>query len=274
MELRNGTTTATIDLGGGRLASFRPDGIEVLVTEGAKPTRWGSFPMVPWCGRLRDGRLSFDGAVHDFPLTSPPHANHGFTHVQAWYPLDPSAPELVDAGELLVAEAAIATDLGDPWPYGGRAVQRFALGVDHLTVTVEVHADRVPMPAMAGWHPWFRRDLGVGGAAELVLDLDGAAVYAVGTDGIPTGELEPVPPGPWDACFDGLGAAPVVRWPGALEVELTSSFDHWVVFTEPEHALCVEPESGAPNDINRVPHVVRPGEPLIGSMTFTWRSLA
>ncbi len=262
MDLRHGSTTATIDLDGGRLASLRPRGIEVLVTEGERPTRWGSFPMVPWCGRLRDGHLEFDGVGYDLPLTSPPHANHGIAHLQPW--------SAVSAGD---ATCVIRTELGEPWPFGGHVVQRFELDDAHLTVTVEVHARHRPMPAMAGWHPWFRRDLGVGEPAELVLDLSSASIHAVGEDGIPTGELVPVPPGPWDASFVGLGADPIVRWAGALELTLSSSFDDWVIFTRPEHALCVEPESGAPNDINRVPHVVLPEQPLVGSMTYSWSGL-
>ena len=141
--------------------------------------------------------------------------------------------------------------------------------------------DRLPL---AGSHP----GLGLGAQpldddeGELVAQPVGASpsqlargsqVVAVGEDGIPTGELVPVPPGPWDASFVGLGADPIVRWAGALELTLSSSFDDWVIFTRPEHALCVEPESGAPNDINRVPHVVLPEQPLVGSITFSWVAL-
>ncbi|MFN8050999.1 MAG: hypothetical protein U0Q22_06165 [Acidimicrobiales bacterium] len=257
MRLTHGTNTAIVEPEGGRLASLAVDGVELLVTEGERPTRWGSFPMVPWCGRLRDGLLTFEGAEHHFPLTSPPHANHGFGHTQPWTTID-EGPDSV----------AIRTELGEPWPFGGHVVQRFELGADRITVTVEVHAADQPMPAMAGWHPWFRRDLGVGAPAEL--EVLGGEVYATDDSGIPTGELEPVPAPPWDLCFVGLDADPVIRWPGALAVTLSSTFDHWVIFTEPEHALCVEPESGAPNDVNRAPHVVRPGDPLVGSMTIRW----
>jgi len=261
MELRSGPASAIVDLQGGRLASLVVDNVELMVTEGERPTRWGSFPMVPWCGRLRDGLLSFDGSTYQFPLTSPPHANHGFGHTQEW---------------AISGDGEIRTELGEPWPFGGWVVQRFALGDDRLTVTIEVHADSVDMPAMAGWHPWFRRQLERGGdpvGTPAELTIAGGSVLEVGDDGIPTGELVPVPPGPWDNCFVGLDADPVIRWPGALELTLSSTFDHWVVFTEPVAALCVEPESGVPNDLNRVPTIVRPGQPLIGTMTLRWTTL-
>lgn len=255
MELRDGTTTATIDPQGGRLASLRVDGIELLVTDGERPTRWGSFPMVPWCGRLRDGHLDVAGTGYEFPLTSPPHANHGFTHLQPWWEVEANV---------------IRTDLGEPWPFGGHVLQRFELGANHLTVGVEVHADTRSFPAMAGWHPWFRRDLGTGGVAELIVDLSSASMFALEDDGIPSGELVSIPEGPWDACFTGLADDPIVRWPGVLDLTISSTFDHWVIYTQPEHALCVEPQSGAPNDLNRDPQIVEPGAPLVGSMTLTW----
>lgn len=262
MELRAGDAVATVDLDGGRWSSLRVGDLEVLVTEGERPTRWGSFPMVPWCGRLRDGVLDLDGRRYEFPLTSPPHANHGFTHLQPWFP--------VDSGGGDPSVATIRTDLGEPWPFGGHVVQRFALGADSLTVQVEVHAGDVAMPAMAGWHPWFRRDLGRGGPAELT--FEGGRVYETDEEDIPTGRIVDVPDGPWDACFVELSADPVIRWPGALSLTISSTFDHWVIYTRPEHALCVEPESGAPNEPNRSPRMVVPGAPLVGSMTLRWRA--
>ncbi|HNI34126.1 MAG TPA: hypothetical protein PLV93_01940 [Microthrixaceae bacterium] len=265
MHMRSGSATADVALQGGRLSSLVVGDLELLVTSGEKPTRWGSFPMVPWCGRLRDARLTFDGRCYEFPPTSPPHANHGFGHLQLW--------SEVESGERSVTirtELGGAGTPGEAWPFGGHVEQRFELFDDRLVVAVEVHAGETPMPAMAGWHPWFRRELRRGAPAEL--SRIGGSVYAVGDDGIPTGDLVPVPAGPWDACFVDIGSDPVVRWPGALELTVSSTFDHWVIYTMPDHALCVEPESGAPNEPNRSPRVIVPGEPLVGSMTLAWRS--
>ncbi len=253
VHLTSSRASATIDPTGGRLASLVVDGLELLVTDGPKPTRWGSFPMIPWCGRLPFGRLEFDGASWEFPITSPPHANHGRTHLQEWAVLGPNE---------------IRTELSDPWPFGGHAVQRFDLDDDALVVTVEVHSHDQAMPAMAGWHPWFQRQLDRGEPAELSFSAE--SIYAVDDDAVPTGELIPVPPGPWDACFVGLTEDPVIRWPGAVELTISSTFDHWVIFTEPEHALCVEPQSGPPNEVHLNPCILHPGEALVGSMALRW----
>ena len=247
-----------IDLDGGRLASLVVDGLSLLVGPDDRATRWGSFPMIPWCGRLPNGRLRFDGARHDFPITSPPHANHGVLHTTDWSVV----------GDATATNVTIRADFPAVWPFGGHAVQRFELSPKSLVVTAEVHAAERPMPAMIGWHPWFRRRLERGGNAKL--DVMAESAYAVDTQMIPTGELTTVPPQPWNVCLVDLVLPPVIEWPNALTMSIESSFDHWVVFTEPEHALCVEPQSGPPNEINSSPTIVEPGEPLVGWMRFDW----
>ena len=52
---------------------------------------------------------------------------------------------------------------------------------------------------------------------------------------------------------------------------VTSDCDHWVVYDQPAHATCVEPQSGPPDALNVAPVVVSPGEPLTRTMTITWR---
>jgi aldose 1-epimerase len=48
----------------------------------------------------------------------------------------------------------------------------------------------------------------------------------------------------------------------------------WVVYDEPAHAICVEPETAAPDSLNRSPDIVAPGQPLVAEMTWRWRRLA
>ena len=239
------------------MASLVVDGLELLITEGDKASRWGSFPMVPWAGRLPFGVLDFEGQTYNFPITSPPHANHGVGHLQLWSETDSTA-----------TTGTIVTDLADPWPFGGTASQRFDLTETSLTVTITIANSDRTMPALTGWHPWFRRQLDRGEPASLAV-APGEA-YAVDGDMIPTGKMKPVPPTPWNETFVGLAGPPVISWAGALDLEISSTFDHWVIFTEPDHALCVEPQSGPPNQVNSAPYVVGPNNPLIGSMTLRW----
>src|SRR3546814_10320705 len=89
---------------------------------------------------------------------------------------------------------------------------------------LEVHAADEAFPATAGWHPWFRRRLELGG--DLEVDMQATRFYPRDSDGLPLGPLDPPPPhGPWDDCFTGLTWPIGLTWPGALSLSLTSTCD-------------------------------------------------
>lgn len=251
---------------GGRLASFVVDGRELLVTQGFGPIAWGSFPMAPFAGRVRDGRFEFRGRPYELPIEMPPHAIHGTVLDRRW--------EVID-------DRTISTELGPSWPFAGRAVQRFQVEAGRFASRLELHADE-PMPASIGWHPWFRRQPlpAAGkpagrGTGALELEFDAGAMFHRDTTGIATAELVvPPPPGPWDDCFTDLRHPPVLRWPGYLELTIDSDCPTWVIYTVPTDALCVEPQSAPPDALNTGPALVEPGRPLIAEMIWTWRSLA
>jgi len=209
--------------------------------------------MVPWCGRLNHGLLTFEGVEYQFPPTSGVHANHGTAMHQTW---------------TKTSDHEIATGLGEHWTFGGNVTQRFEVTESAFTVHMTVTAGDTAMPAMVGWHPWYRRELDRG--APLTLEFEAGQIYATDDDQIPTGELISVPEGPWDETFVDVTQTPILHWGDELSLALTSNFDHWVVFTEPEHAVAIEPQSGAPNDVNRAPHVLQPGESLSGWMKLAW----
>jgi aldose 1-epimerase len=245
---------------GGRIASIVVDGMELLVTEGDDPMERGLYPMAPWAGRIRHGRFQFAGEEHQLPLNHPPHAIHGTVFAQGWK---------VEHAE--DTDAVLVTDLGDAWPYEGRVVHRVRVDDRGLHLRLEVWAHEEPFPASCGWHPWWRRRLERGEPVRL--DLDAGAMWERGDDGIPTGELvDPAPP-PWDDCFTELDRPPVLVWPGALELTVDTDLQDVVVFSEPDHALCVEPQTGPPDALRLAPVVVEPGLPLVAETTFAWRLL-
>jgi len=270
VALRAENVEAVLDpAAGGRIASLRVDGLELLVTEGWGPLAWGCYPMVPWAGRVRDGVLRWRGEEHRLPTdVLPPHAIHGTLLETAW--------EIVDAGP---NTAAMAAALGPPWPFGGRAVHRVELTPAGLRAQLEVHAGNRPMPAIVGWHPWFPRVLrdpaGVAVGEPVIVDLAAGGMLRRGADGLPDGAVvRPIPPEPWDDCFIDVAGTPGVHWPGALEVRIESDAPCWVVYTEREEGVCVEPQTGPPNGLNTDEHaVVQPGAPLVAAMTIRWRRL-
>jgi aldose 1-epimerase len=249
---------AIVDLAaGGRLASFTIDGHELLRTSGDGVLSWGCYPMAPFAGRVRDATFRFGGRRRRLPARLPPDAVHGTVLDRRWRRLD---------------ERTIETELGPDWPFAGVVVSHFDLAADHLAWRLELRAD-VPMPASIGWHPWFVRHP-ASLESELELELDAGAMYLRDAAGITTRSLiSPPPPGPWDDCFTDLRRAPVLRWPGLVELTIESDCADWVVFTEPEDALCVEPQTSPPDAINTGPVIVQPGRPLVAEMTWRWRSL-
>ncbi|OKK18387.1 aldose epimerase [Streptomyces sp. CB00455] len=259
-QLSAGGAEVTVDQENGcRISSLRIDGTELL-RQG--PT-YGSFPMVPWCGRTENGRFQDGATVHQLPVNQPPHAIHGFGRDAAWRP-----------ARVTDAEAVFTYDLADPWPYPGRVTQIVELSPDAMTLTMGVETYGDSFPAQAGWHPWFRRDLGLGGQ-EVGIGFDAAWQEERGEDHLPTGNRIDPKPGPWDDCF-GMpqGVDVTLTWPGALEVRITSRAEWVVVYDEEAEAVCVEPQSGPPNGLNTLPRLVTPVDPLEISTTWTWRRLS
>ena len=102
------------------------------------------------------------------------------------------------------------------------------------------------------------------------LGFDARSMYERDSAGIPTGRLVPPPPGPWDDCFTHVVSGPSVNWPGALRVSLSSSATYWVVYNEPEHALCVEPQTGPPDALNIAQELVSSDRPLVAEARIAW----
>lgn len=242
---------------GGRVVRLDVDGLPLLVPAEVDSHAHGMFPMAPWAGRVRDGAFEFEGESYQLPVNAAPHAIHGTVRDRRW------TVEEADA-----TGARLAVDLGPAWPFAGRAVQRLRLAPDALALEMEVHAEE-PMPATCGWHPWWSRDLGRG--EELEVELHADRMYRRDAEGIPSGEIVEIAPPPWDDCFTDLGEpVAVLRWSGAATVTIETDCSCAVVFTEPAHAVCVEPQTGPPDACNLDPHVVTPDAPLVARMTVRW----
>lgn len=221
--LHNARVRAEIDPAlGARLHQLTIDGHELLGPDGC-------FPMVPWAGRIRGGLVTIGGRTAQLPVSPDGNAIHGLGRKIEW--------EHIDDG---VYQRA----LGEPWPTEGRAELRYTVLDDGIRVELSWD-DGTELPCSIGLHPWFRRRLDIG--EEVVLDLaPDAMVERRPDDGLPTGRLVEPTPGPWDDCFR-LTADPVLTWPGALSLTLTASTSWWVVFTERENLVCVEPQTVPPD---------------------------
>ena len=271
---------------GGAVRSLTWEGVPILRTavEGPDVRSLAAFPLVPFSGRISEGRFRVNGeAVTLTPNMPPePHAIHGQGWQRGW------EVSLRDAAR---AELVLRHDPGN-WPWAYEARQSFVLSEQGLTVTLSLtHLARTdsvdaPMPAGLGWHPYF--------------PLAGAEVYAdtthvwAGPPGEPACDRVAVT-GNYDLRpsrrAEGLGldhafavASPVqtIRYPDR-RITLRSSdlFGHLIVFTPPgEDYLCVEPVSHAPDAVNLEQgdevtglRWLAPGERLEGEITLAWEGL-
>ncbi|MDF3291462.1 aldose epimerase family protein [Streptomyces silvisoli] len=240
------------------ISGLRVGGTELL----RQGPRYGSFVMVPWCGRTDNGRFRNGGVTHQLPIDAAPHAIHGTGRHATW--------TQSTQGE---RTASFYYDLTDPWPYEGRVTQVFELTENELRLTLGVETAEVSFPAQAGWHPWFLRNLGAGGQ-DATIDFAPAWQEERGDDHLPTGRRIDPQPGPWDDCFgmpDGVDVT--LTWPGQLRVKVTSPAEWVVVYDEQPEAICVEPQSGPPNGLNTHPRLVTPIDPLEITTVWAWERL-
>lgn len=239
---------------GGRIAQIRHEGRDLLVgpaPDAQAAIAWGSYPMVPWAGRIRRGRFMLDGVAYTLPVNLGDHAIHGVGFVLPWH-IDAQGPTHV--------ELSLALPEDERWPFGGTARQHIELEPAALRMTLSVSAGTRAMPVSLGWHPWFRK--------PERLDFSPGAMYPRDREGIAVRPLVAPNRGPWDDCF--VNRQQVVMRSGGARIRLTSDCDHWVVFDELAHATCIEPQSGPPDAFNLAPVVLEPGQTLQRWFQMEW----
>lgn len=141
---------------GGSIARFdrvAPSGERTPVLRGtdrvdAPVLAMGSFPLVPYCNRIRGARFHFRGReIGQQPnMTGDPSPLHGHGWMAPW--------TLVEQGEshahLLYHHKA------DDWPWDYGASQHFSLDADGLRVSLSCrNLSDEPMPCGLGFHPYF-----------------------------------------------------------------------------------------------------------------------
>jgi aldose 1-epimerase len=235
----------------------------------ADPRDMGCFPLVPYSGRIRDGRFTFEGREIALPRNfDGPHTIHGHGWQAPWQVAEAGA----DHAALTYRHAA------DAWPFAYAARQDFRLTEDRLEASIAVtNESETAMPAGLGLHPYFPR-------------RDGAVVKAQ-VGGVWLGDAEVMPtehaaPPPWpladgidadatplDNIFTGWAGTAEISWRdgSGLRIEAEPPLGFLVVFTPPgADFLCVEPVSHMADAFNRAAAgdpdtgmaVLQPGETL------------
>ena len=255
LTIANGPLVVTVaPQAGGRVAQIIYQGVPLLIEyapETSAMIAWGSYPMVPWAGRVRDGGFDFQGNRYELPLNLGEHAIHGVGFGLPWR---------VDSHEKNFIELSLVLPKDEQWPFGGAAAQRIEAGNGWLKMKLSVRAMERAMPATIGWHPWFRK--------PERLDFTPSKIYPRDARGIAIKPCIDPTSGPWDDCF--INDDPVVLHYAGQSARLLSDCDHWVVYDETTYATCVEPQSGPADSFNIEQTVLQPGETLERSFLIEW----
>ena len=182
---------------------LRPASAEGLAQR--NPLAMASFPLLPFCNRVRDGRAQFEGREIDFPPNHPaedsPHPLHGIGWQRPWHVESAREDEVV---------LSLHVEAGPAWPWAFSARQVVQLEPGRLRLQVELrNDDMAAMPAGIGHHPYFPH------APGTRLQTGTRAMWETDDEVMPT----------------GLAEAPVVRQlrEGALLAQLhaDNNFTGW-----------------------------------------------
>lgn len=288
--LRRGADHATVVEVGGAIRSYVASGRELLDGFGPGQTATGArgLPLLPWPNRIRDGRYTWDGEVHQLAITEEDKqaALHGLVGEVSWAVEQPSA-------ESVVCTHVLRGETGYPFDLELRLA--YELTDDGLVVaTTARNIGSAALPYGAGAHPYLAPlsatvddcELTAPASAYLPPDERGTPtdiVSVAGTEvdfrtGRRIGETK------LDMCFTQLARDP----DGRCEVRLTDPqgrgaalwFDETYPYVQlytgdtlPEQdrrrrGLAVEPMTCPPNAFQSGVDVIRlePGE----STTCTW----
>ena len=241
----------------------------------AEATILPCYPLVPFSGRIANGRFVFDGAEIVLKPNWPGvrHPMHGDGWARPW---------AVTRSDGHSADIVYEHDGREGWPFRYRARQTYRLDGDTLVVGMSIeNLESRPVPAGLGLHPFFVRD------ADAELACRTQHVWLTDAEVLPTERIA-VPP-KWDFSTLAPGrrgrrstaasragtAAP--RSSGRrvglrLEMTATEPFRDVVIYIPPGRPyFCVEPVSHIPGDIGSTR--LAAGATLAGEIAFRLSNL-
>ena len=227
--------SVAIDLDqGARLASVQWRDMQFAVPFRGQDLNWGWFSMVPFAGRIKDGIVKDSkGNKHQLPNNfDPPHALIGYGAQSSW--------EDTGGGRQF---------LELPTPFNGATVtQGYEILDNAIRWSLEYEANSCDLPVTLGFHPWFAREIGKGDSAELLFAAN--KMFKRGDDYLPTGEfVSPTQP-PWDDTFMEIKGVPEIIWPGAARLTMECDTPYWMVYSQDEDGICIEPVTAPPDAQN------------------------
>lgn len=135
-----------------------------------------SFPLVPFCNRVRGGRFSFRG--REVTLARNMEGDASPLHGQGWL-----APWTVKSQAAREAELSYLHEAGE-WPWRYEARQQFKLDEDRLSIRLACrNLSDEPMPCGLGQHPYLPC------TADTRLDTRVATAWTIDENVLPVAEV-------------------------------------------------------------------------------------
>jgi aldose 1-epimerase len=249
------------------------------------PLRMASFPLFPYCNRIRDARFEFDGGTINLSGNDErfAHALHGNAWRHPW-----QVGACTESSAELHFEHEPDPRVPGDWPFRYRARQRVELTGGALLITLSAQnlATR-PMPFGMGHHPYYPR------TAQTRIYAEVEAMWHADADVLPT-HLGPHPavtalreglsPDAFDLDnnFANWAREATIAWPDEhrrLTMTAEAPFDHMVLFAPANDSqLCVEPVTNTTDCFNATGMrekvggcVLQPGEEIAATLTWTPR---
>lgn len=155
-----------------------------------------SFIMLPWCNRIRDGLLRFEGREYQLRTTKDDGtARHGDVRGRSWQVATAERERIV-----LTFRSTDFTDVN--WPFWFSAQMEYRLEGNSFLWALSIrNEDTRPMPAGFGHHPYFVR------TPDAQAQIHCRQYFPL-TDFMATGAPQPLPP---DLDFRAFRALPAVE---------------------------------------------------------------
>jgi len=241
--------------GGEWIPVLRPTPPEAI--RAGNSSAMSSFLLVPFSNRLTGAQFSFQGEHYQLQANADGgYAIHGCVRKRPWT----LEKQRSDHLQLSFRSTDFA-DLDFPFPFRAQII--YGLSNDTLTaeLTVTNTGDK-PMPAGAGFHPYFQRAL-FDPTEQVELEFSATGAYRDLSPEEAAQELRseqrfhpmrPLPDRGFDTCFAGWNHRAKLRWPKSEvtgEIESDASLGHIILFTPPaEPFFALEPVSNANNGFN------------------------
>ncbi|PVX59475.1 aldose 1-epimerase [Paraburkholderia unamae] len=230
------------------------------------PLGMASFPLMPYCNRIRDGRFRFEGEMIDLPSGTGAlrHALHGHAWRRPWTVEARTDSTLtlhfLHEPHAFTSSHGPDSHAGTGWPFRYEARQHLTLDASGLTVRLWARnlAAR-PMPFGLGHHPYYPRPSGTRIAARVraMWEID-AEVLPVSlnahpaVDALQAGLL--VDDFDLDNNFSGWRHEAQIEWPHEgrrLALRASAPLDFFVLFSPPGLPyFCAEPVSNTTDWLN------------------------